>query len=172
MLNWREEAVKEDMLKEGFDVIEGIPELSLKCINFNTGIRFYLEVGRIHEDLNQHKKKVIKDFIKLGENVKLACVGPKRIFYYNLDKNLNKTIAGQADITSRIGLEQKICPFCGYEWTSRVAEPKECPKCKKRIDEGDKVKCNYCGYEWNDKSISESVICPCCMNEIKITERE
>ena len=28
------------------------------------------------------------------------------------------------------------CPRgkCGYEWESRVFEPRECPKCKKRLD--------------------------------------
>jgi len=26
------------------------------------------------------------------------------------------------------------CPYCGYVWTPRVANPKECPRCKRRID--------------------------------------
>lgn len=27
-----------------------------------------------------------------------------------------------------------ICKRCDYEWTSRVKCPKECPRCKNRID--------------------------------------
>ena len=26
------------------------------------------------------------------------------------------------------------CPKCDYEWVSRVAEPKACPRCKTRLD--------------------------------------
>jgi len=25
------------------------------------------------------------------------------------------------------------CPHCSYEWMPRVAEPKECPKCKRQL---------------------------------------
>jgi len=26
------------------------------------------------------------------------------------------------------------CPKCEYEWESRIAEPKACPRCKTRLD--------------------------------------
>jgi predicted Zn-ribbon and HTH transcriptional regulator len=26
------------------------------------------------------------------------------------------------------------CPRCGYEWDSRVDDPKACPRCKSRLD--------------------------------------
>lgn len=26
------------------------------------------------------------------------------------------------------------CPHCGYEWEPRVSKPKECPRCKRRLD--------------------------------------
>ena len=26
------------------------------------------------------------------------------------------------------------CPHCGYEWKPRVEKPKECPRCKRRLD--------------------------------------
>lgn len=26
------------------------------------------------------------------------------------------------------------CKYCGYEWTPRVKDPKECPRCKRRLD--------------------------------------
>lgn len=26
------------------------------------------------------------------------------------------------------------CPYCGYEWSPRVNKPKECPRCKRRLD--------------------------------------
>ncbi len=32
------------------------------------------------------------------------------------------------------------CPKCSYEWESRVAEPKECPRCKTRLDYPREVK--------------------------------
>lgn len=25
------------------------------------------------------------------------------------------------------------CPYCGYEWVTRVEQPKACPQCKHRI---------------------------------------
>ena len=28
----------------------------------------------------------------------------------------------------------KKCPRCSYEWEARKENPKECPKCKKRLD--------------------------------------
>lgn len=28
--------------------------------------------------------------------------------------------------------DMKICKKCGYEWTPKVAQPKECPQCKAR----------------------------------------
>ena len=27
-----------------------------------------------------------------------------------------------------------LCPKCNYEWISRVKYPKECPRCKRRLD--------------------------------------
>lgn len=27
-----------------------------------------------------------------------------------------------------------ICTKCGYEWKPRVEKPKECPRCKARMD--------------------------------------
>lgn len=51
-------------------------------------------------------------------------------------------------LTGLFGGEERMignCPKCGYEWESRVAEPKACPRCKSRLDyrregntEGDK----------------------------------
>lgn len=32
------------------------------------------------------------------------------------------------------------CPKCGHEWRERVDEPKECPRCKARLDREKKVK--------------------------------
>jgi len=29
---------------------------------------------------------------------------------------------------------EKICGRCGYEWESRKKNPKECPRCKARLD--------------------------------------
>ncbi|MEK6973389.1 MAG: hypothetical protein AABW72_05100 [archaeon] len=29
---------------------------------------------------------------------------------------------------------QKLCPYCKYEWIKRARNPKECPRCKRRID--------------------------------------
>lgn len=26
------------------------------------------------------------------------------------------------------------CPYCNYEWESRIDNPKECPRCKRRLD--------------------------------------
>ena len=28
---------------------------------------------------------------------------------------------------------EKICQHCGYNWVPRVADPKECPVCKRRL---------------------------------------
>ncbi|MBI2138499.1 hypothetical protein HYU13_02845 [Candidatus Woesearchaeota archaeon] len=30
--------------------------------------------------------------------------------------------------------KNKACGFCKYEWISRVAAPKSCPRCKRRFD--------------------------------------
>ena len=30
-------------------------------------------------------------------------------------------------------MNNKECPFCGYQWQSRVEMPKECPQCKRRF---------------------------------------
>jgi len=30
-------------------------------------------------------------------------------------------------------MTKQKCPKCGYEWESRVKEPKECPECKTRL---------------------------------------
>jgi len=27
--------------------------------------------------------------------------------------------------------DKAICPYCGYEWTPRIKNPKECPRCKR-----------------------------------------
>lgn len=27
-----------------------------------------------------------------------------------------------------------LCKYCEYEWSSRVREPKACPRCKRRLD--------------------------------------
>lgn len=27
-----------------------------------------------------------------------------------------------------------ICPKCNYQWKPRVENPKECPRCKSRLD--------------------------------------
>jgi len=26
------------------------------------------------------------------------------------------------------------CPYCGYEWIPRVANPKKCPRCGRRLE--------------------------------------
>jgi len=31
-------------------------------------------------------------------------------------------------------MNKKNCYRCDYEWSSRVKEPKECPRCKARLD--------------------------------------
>ena len=31
-------------------------------------------------------------------------------------------------------LKRKVCPGCAYIWKPRVSKPKECPRCKKRLD--------------------------------------
>ena len=31
-------------------------------------------------------------------------------------------------------MTKQRCPRCGYEWESRVGEPKACPRCKTRLD--------------------------------------
>lgn len=31
-------------------------------------------------------------------------------------------------------MKQKKCPKCNYQWIPRRENPKECPKCKKRLD--------------------------------------
>lgn len=31
-------------------------------------------------------------------------------------------------------MTEKNCEKCGYEWFARVSEPKECPRCKTRLD--------------------------------------
>ena len=28
----------------------------------------------------------------------------------------------------------KQCPYCKHEWEARVDNPKECPRCKNRLD--------------------------------------
>ena len=33
----------------------------------------------------------------------------------------------------RISMMEKICQHCGYNWVPRVADPKECPVCKRRL---------------------------------------
>ncbi|GAI37344.1 unnamed protein product, partial [marine sediment metagenome] len=43
-------------------------------------------------------------------------------------KKLIKKLGG------RMKLRKRKCPRCGYEWTPRVADPKECPRCKGRLD--------------------------------------
>lgn len=32
-----------------------------------------------------------------------------------------------------------ICPRCKYEWNTRIEYPKECPRCKKRLDKYQKT---------------------------------
>jgi len=36
-----------------------------------------------------------------------------------------------------------ICKFCGNEWTARVADPKQCPHCKR--------------IAWRDEAVAERV---------------
>ena len=32
------------------------------------------------------------------------------------------------------------CPRCGYKWEAKIPKPKECPRCKGRLDFGLKKK--------------------------------
>jgi len=31
-------------------------------------------------------------------------------------------------------MKEEVCPKCEYKWVSRKKHPKECPRCKKRLD--------------------------------------
>lgn len=33
-----------------------------------------------------------------------------------------------------MGGTDKLCEFCNYGWSSRVSNPKSCPRCKRRFD--------------------------------------
>ncbi len=35
-----------------------------------------------------------------------------------------------------LNYEDNQCPRCGYQWESKVSRPKECPRCKQRLDFG------------------------------------
>ncbi len=37
-------------------------------------------------------------------------------------------------IMSEENIFRKNCPRCAYCWISRVENPKECPRCKNRLD--------------------------------------
>ena len=32
------------------------------------------------------------------------------------------------------------CIYCDYDWASRVEQPKECPRCKRRLDKTENYK--------------------------------
>ena len=38
------------------------------------------------------------------------------------------------NITTNKEVLKMICEKCSYQWSSRVKEPKECPRCKIRLD--------------------------------------
>lgn len=40
------------------------------------------------------------------------------------------------------------CKKCGYEWQSRLENPKECPRCKTRLDYAKKTTSKEKKAEW------------------------
>lgn len=36
--------------------------------------------------------------------------------------------------TMNMDIKKKTCKVCGYKWKLRTLKPKECPKCKRRLD--------------------------------------
>ena len=73
------------------------------------------------------------------------------------------------------------CKRCGYEWKSRVAEPKECPRCKRRDwdEEREGLKVGGVEYEERVKGAVERVVervgggsgagvCRRCGKEVKV----
>jgi len=73
-MNRRERIVKMDLEKRGFGILlleqRGYPDF--KCINFDTGERFYLEVKAPLHDLTEDQVKVVKELISKGFEVRLG----------------------------------------------------------------------------------------------------
>lgn len=45
-------------------------------------------------------------------------------------------------IEKTIKVMVEVCPFCGYEWIPRVAQPKYCTKCKRYLPEVKAISAN------------------------------
>lgn len=71
----------------------------------------------------------------------------------------------------------KTCPYCSYSWTPKKKKdklnknwkPKECPNCKRRLNEVKIVRkllpeltCMRCNYVWNPLTKKRPKLCPRC----------
>jgi predicted Zn-ribbon and HTH transcriptional regulator len=50
-------------------------------------------------------------------------------------KKTNIIMKNMTNITKNNTMNNNKCRFCGYEWGSRVSEPKSCPLCKRYLIE-------------------------------------
>jgi len=144
-MSWRESLVRKNLEKRGFRVElsnymdrPGIPDF--ECMNFETGQRYYLEVKNEDGKLDGRQLKVAKGLMRDGFEVRLARVGTRAISYFRLDDNLGETFLEEVPIEVEIQIGHRSgrpmkCPHCGYEWMSRVPNPKRCPNpyCQKPL---------------------------------------
>jgi len=140
-MNRREKIVKIDLEKKGFGVLlselRGYPDF--KCINFDTGERFYLEVKAPLHDLTNDQVKIVKELISKGFEVRLAKVDLNNsiIEYYKLDENMGRKFIERVIIPKPTGTlkptEVTKCPYCSFEWETRIPSPKSCPRCKRYL---------------------------------------
>jgi predicted Zn-ribbon and HTH transcriptional regulator len=38
------------------------------------------------------------------------------------------------EVVKKITVKMVKCPKCGHEWIPRIKHPRECPRCKVRLD--------------------------------------
>jgi len=141
-----ENVVKELMEKRGYDVIlndfskePGIPDF--KCVNFETGEKFYLEVKLQNQQFNLNQIRKIKELLSKNQLVRIATVYENKIDFSKLKSDFSfqkiETIKYEPEKTKKYYIQ--TCKVCKYRWESRVSNPKACPKCK-RYDWKEKIK--------------------------------
>lgn len=129
-----ENSVVQELQSRGYEIlrekrVNGAPDF--KCMKFETGERFYLEVKSAAQDLTPEQEVKIRELIEKGNEVQLAKVGEKKIRYYKLNKNLDRTFLKEVAVPRPKKPKANIkCPKCGYEWFTKSKHAHvSCPSC-------------------------------------------
>lgn len=133
-----EKAVMQELQSSGYEIlrekrVNGIPDF--KCMKFETGERFYLEVKSGSHDLTPEQEAKIRELIEKGNEVRLAKVGEKKIRYYKLNKNLDRTFLREVAIAPAKKPKANIkCLKCSYEWCTKSKHVHvSCPSCLGKV---------------------------------------